>query len=528
MTEFRFMSGASLFIVVALAHWASPAMAETVDAACVWGPGGQVTVLPTPAGYASEAFGINDAGHVVGRIQGPLDGVSEYQAVVWLRNGNSYTRQTIPDVSGAAPTDAADINNDNWVVGEFYRPGAGSGVYCYNTTSGAMREVPFHGTYGSGTTASMYVRAISETGWVAGTYAPGDPYHGYTWHGFRYDAYNQTAFADVGTLTNDFYGQSSSYDVDNTGLTVGRSRNASGSNRGFVFDGGSLSLVDSIDWAAAITDDTGYVVGHQDNLDDGNVYVHIVKLEGPGAGVETLSLPAGVTAMGAMDINNQLDVLALTYGGGNGYWYDYSGGAWQELGALMPGNRSNVQAMSNSGLIAGHIEHDRNRPLPLAGGGGSVVYKPTGFVDEGFATVGMADGAKPLDQIIELDDLSFVPDEQGKDMVSLVINYDEAAVLAADIDESTLRLYWFDEDAGEWALAGRTSNIDQTTGSLVMGPATNLLGDWGVDSVANNVWANIDHASVYAISGVPEPISLMLLSTAGLWLTRRTGIRASR
>jgi uncharacterized membrane protein len=507
--------------ILALALIAGAADARPDYAACVWGPDGRVTVLPTPAGYASEAFGINDAGHVVGRINGPLDGVSELQAVVWRRDGNSYTRQAIPDINGAGPVDAVDINNDNWLVGQFYRPGAGNGVFCYNTGSGAVREVPFHGTYGSGTTASMYARAISETGWVAGTYAPGDPYFGYTWHGFRYDAYNQTAFADVGTLTDDFYGQSSSYAVDNTGLTVGRSHYAAGSNRGFVFDGGALALIDSIDWAAAITDNTGYVVGHQNNPDDGNTYIRIVKLEGPGAGVETLSLPAGISAMSAMDLNNHLDVLALPYGGGNGYWYDYSAGTWHELGALMPGNRSIVQAMSDTGLIAGHIEHDRNQPLPLAGGGGSIVYKPTGFMDEGFVTVGMTDGAKPLDQIIELDDLSFVPDEQGKDMVNLVINYDEAEVLAAGIDESTLRLYWFDEDAGEWALAGRTSNHDQTTGSLVMGPATNLLGDWGVDTQANNVWANIDHASVYAISGVPEPISLMLLGAGGLWLTRR-------
>jgi hypothetical protein len=42
-----------------------------------------------------------------------------------------------------------------------------------------------------------------------------------------------------------------------------------------------------------------------------------------------------------------------------------------------------------------------------------------------------------------------------------------------------------------------------------------MLGDWGVDTAGSYVWANIDHASTYAVASIPEPGSAAML-VAGL------------
>jgi hypothetical protein len=37
----------------------------------------------------------------------------------------------------------------------------------------------------------------------------------------------------------------------------------------------------------------------------------------------------------------------------------------------------------------------------------------------------------------------------------------------------------------------------------------------------NQVWANIDHASTYAIAGIPEPTTSVLLGLGAMTLLRR-------
>ena len=60
---------------------------------------------------------------------------------------------------------------------------------------------------------------------------------------------------------------------------------------------------------------------------------------------------------------------------------------------------------------------------------------------------------------------------------------------------------------------------------MLGGPTTNL-GDWGLDIDNNFAWANIDHASEYALVGlslnaVPEPTSTALLALGGLAVMMR-------
>jgi len=112
--------------------------------------------------------------------------------------------------------------------------------------------------------------------------------------------------------------------------------------------------------------------------------------------------------------------------------------------------------------------------------------------------------------------------ESGNSFSTLKVAYDEGALGSLGILEETLRLYWWDEGRTEWTLAGNPSNnAKNPLAEFVLGAPTDELGDWGLDMTGDYVWANIDHASVYAPAGVPEPSTLTLLALGGLAVLRR-------
>ncbi len=154
-------------------------------------------------------------------------------------------------------------------------------------------------------------------------------------------------------------------------------------------------------------------------------------------------------------------------------------------------------------------------PMGLARGTGTVTYEPDGFTSGGFTTAGLG-GATPLPATVEIDCLTL---DGG--MATVIGAYDPTEVAALGLDEATLRLYW--DNAGTWVLAGRQSNINQMIGEFVAGAPTPQLGDWGIDIGGNYVWANVDHASTFAMAGVPvpEPGTIALLSVGILGLIRR-------
>ena len=157
----------------------------------------------------------------------------------------------------------------------------------------------------------------------------------------------------------------------------------------------------------------------------------------------------------------------------------------------------------------------RFNPGTLACGTGTVTADGDGFTTGGYAATGL-DGATPLPFTVDVTGLVL---DGG--LATLVIDYEPAEVAALGIDEATLRAYWWDAGGSQWLLAGRNSNIDQTTGQFVAGAPTGVLGDWGVDVAGDYVWANIDHASTYGVAGIPEPASAAVLLVGLLLLLRR-------
>ncbi len=110
----------------------------------------------------------------------------------------------------------------------------------------------------------------------------------------------------------------------------------------------------------------------------------------------------------------------------------------------------------------------------------------------------------------ETGDLKFV----------LQIGFDSVA-LADSV--SDLRLGWF--DGGEWieAILGNSVRRENFVGEVAWSDEF-LLGDWGVDPAAGEIWAVVDHGGSFAVIAVPE-VGTVGLVVVGLmavfWMGRR-------
>jgi len=109
----------------------------------------------------------------------------------------------------------------------------------------------------------------------------------------------------------------------------------------------------------------------------------------------------------------------------------------------------------------------------------------------------------------------------GTDIVVIEMNYDPLSL--GEFAEENLRLGWLDEVTGEWVLA--VDGNDGGTPNFIEGAYNSglfALGNHGLDTVNNTVWAVINHNSEFSVTAVPEPTSAALLFGAlGLLAARR-------
>ena len=163
----------------------------------------------------------------------------------------------------------------------------------------------------------------------------------------------------------------------------------------------------------------------------------------------------------------------------------------------------------------------RFQPGWLESGSGTVTADGDGFTTGGYSVLGLG-GKTPLPFTVSVEDLVL---DAG--MATLTVDYDPVEVAQAGLLEASLRLHWWDEGSSAWSLAGRSSNIDDSTGQFVAGVPTDVLGDWGVNTPGDYVWANIDHASTYGLAGdaIPEQGTLLLLGLGLGVLSRRSRTR---
>jgi len=277
---------------------------------------------------------------------------------------------------------------------------------------------------------------------------------------------------------------------------------------------------------------SGRVVARQDDVIGGNTLA-LINSSGSGH---------------VIDINNpgQVAFTSSLVGGGRGAFVEQSEVAVTGdtiLGRTVDTVYNNI-AIADAGQVLFVADLDGEcslvqatlEPWELIGGAADGTYQATGFIDYGYPATGMGPG--PLPDLLHLENFELDP---GNAFATLKFHYDANDVAVRGIpDDSMMRLYWWDADdevgnGQRWYLGGTTT--DGQMGAGVFAGVDTLPGDFGlgyhgVDTVSDYVWANINHASEYAMAAgpagdevvIPEPISTVFMASAFLivaWRARR-------
>jgi len=207
-----------------------------------------ITDLGTLGNQLGYAYGINDAGHVVGRS---WTGAGFPHAFLHdgttIRDLNTLPGGTFP---GGTAWNAVDINNAGHVVGQAGLSGGGgiTRPFLYDGTT--MHDL---GTLPGGTAASA--TAINNAGLVAGWSS--------SHSGTRAFLHDGTTMHDLGTLGGS---SSSAAGINDAGHVVGNSRTVDDVERAFFYDGTTMhdlgTLPGSTTSYAVAINNAGQVVGY--------------------------------------------------------------------------------------------------------------------------------------------------------------------------------------------------------------------------------------------------------------------------
>ena len=200
---------------------------------------------------------------------------------------------------------------------------------------------------------------------------------------------------------------------------------------------------------------------------------------------------------------------------------------WQ-LSHTVSSNTGNLSTTLPDGIDLGSQTVKYHAISDTAGGTTAVLLDGTLSTESTIAmgawrvgVLGEGDASKLLSDVFNLSGT-------GSDTYVLQVNYDDSLLSThqwgADLEatlaaEEQIFLAWMD-NSGKWvnALEGNTGG----TPTMKLGaynPATDfVLGYWGVDIDANNVWAVLNHNSEFSV--IPEP-STGLLAIFGLALLPR-------
>lgn len=249
-TKSLFVSGCLSFIIIFNIVLAGFSFAQDYD----------LTFIEPEAGYeATRAYGINDNGSIVGRMDNTA---GERQAFVWE---NSVMSSLIPLISGF-DSSTWEINDDGVVSGYSKDTSNNNHAVMWDTSTGPAFDI--HTGNVTGNTSSAY--GISSNGTVVGMADLPEPELGSVFHAFIYD--NVNGFRDLGTLnTSGDYenGYSIAYSVNSSGDVVGIAHDNSWNYRPFIYNeatGMNELSIDSAypsgEWYASIINDNGLIGGH--------------------------------------------------------------------------------------------------------------------------------------------------------------------------------------------------------------------------------------------------------------------------
>jgi len=177
--------------------------------------GWQFATLAAP--YANpQAFGINDAGEIVGSANNGTSG--------FLYSGGVYT--TLNNPAATVATIADDINSSGDIVGYYYSGGPNNHAFLYSGGVYTTIDDPLG--------ISSVATGINDADEVVGFYNSGGVNHG-----FLYSAGIYTTLDHPLGMGGTF-----AQDVNDLGQIVGNYQDAGGNNHGFLYSGGVFTSID--------------------------------------------------------------------------------------------------------------------------------------------------------------------------------------------------------------------------------------------------------------------------------------------
>jgi probable HAF family extracellular repeat protein len=208
---------------------------------------GTMTDLGTLGGDQGEAYGINNTGQVVGGARNPDN---QFRAFLW-QNGTMTDLGTL----GGDQSEAWGINNAGQVVG--LAQNADNQDRAFLWQNGTMTDL---GTFG-GNDGHAY--GINNAGQVVGRAQNADDQ-------FRAFLWQNGTMTDLGTFGGN-YGQA--YGINNAGQVVGLAQNTDNQGRAFLWHDGTMTDLGTLGGNTSLAwgiNDTGQVVGRAQNTDNQN------------------------------------------------------------------------------------------------------------------------------------------------------------------------------------------------------------------------------------------------------------------
>ncbi len=329
-----------------------------------------------PSPIESKGFSINQAGQVAGwsRTAGNVPRAFLYS------NG---VMQDLGALGGSTGSFAFGINDAGQVVGS-------SGDTAFLFSNGVMQDI---GTLGGPVSQAF---AINNVGQVVGwsytdprAFNTPTPNPHSSIHAFLY---SNGVMQDLGTLGGSF---SAAYGINDSGEVVGTSGTTGGADdrgRAFLYSGGvmlDLGTLEGLNTSAGFRiNNTGQVVGWSSNVPspgNGRAFLY-------GSGVmQNLGTLGSGTVSEAAGINNAGQVVgsSTTDGGFGQRAFLYSNGVIQDLNALLPSDSgwvlesalgiNDAGQITGQGIFKGQFQAFLATPVPLPGALGLLIAGLAGF-----------------------------------------------------------------------------------------------------------------------------------------------------